>query len=230
MRNPPRRAARKATFAYPGAVARRVAWGRALQLAAGWRVVDVRGTPRIVDPMGWRVLDLPGDGWEGRGGYTVRPAQIRALSPACRDWFKATARNVAASNARIKAATTVRTIAELNPTIAAREARLRKWATGGARRLETPAPWNPSGATAASPDHGAFAWRFVGAQSPCGYARRMVACGCVISASLDVRAEDHECEALAYSRPYPPRADWFRDRLIARHLPHMARVQIRRAA
>lgn len=226
MRNPPRTRRPVASYAYPGAIRRRVTWGRGITLAPGWRIVDVRGTPRIVDPLGWRTLDLPGDGWEGRGGYTVRPAQIRALSAEGRAWFKATARNVAASDKRIKDRSTVATIAQLNPTIAARHKRLNRWASGGGKALETPAPWNPSGATAACPDRGVFAWSYCAASDGKSYCRRFVVCGCVFPASGEMPTV-HECEAL---RLYPVPASWMNDRIIARHLPRMARVTIRRAA
>ena len=62
------------------------------------------------------------------GDYEVKPGQIKALSPEAREWFRATLANVRASDARIAKRSTIKGISELNPTVAAREAGMRRWA------------------------------------------------------------------------------------------------------
>lgn len=112
-------------------------------VAEDWQIVAGRVAPSyryfgcVYRPDGSRVpvkLD---------GGYSVKPSAIKALSPEARAWFRATLRNVRDSDARIKAMTTIRTIAELNPAVAARERRLRAWATGGKPdATATRSPWD----------------------------------------------------------------------------------------
>lgn len=94
------------------------------RVESGRIVRDYRQFGHAFRPDGSRVA-FKGD------AYTVQPAKVKALSDAARAWFKATLRNVRQSDARIKERTTLKTLAELNPNIAAREKRLRKWATGG---------------------------------------------------------------------------------------------------
>lgn len=67
-------------------------------------------------------------GAEGGGEYRFRAKDVRALTPAQRRWFAEWDARMAASNARC--ARRVESIADLNPEIAARNARLHAWANG----------------------------------------------------------------------------------------------------
>ncbi len=192
---------RIARHAFAGADRVSVAWGWTLAIGAVGSGHDGSRLHPAQPHDAGRAYKADGSIVPMRGaGYTVQASKIKALSKECRAWFRATAANVRASDARIARATTPRTMAELSPVIAAREKAFRQWATGGRKAAGASAPYNPAGATACCPDYGRDAWRYFtvrDAENPRfdNAMPRVIACGCITRHPVG-----HECAAESADR------------------------------